>query len=116
MIHAHLTAMVLALVLFFVVIGLQSQGKKTKVLQMVLRTSYVLIIITGLMIFFSLYNITFLYILKAVVGVAVIGAFEMIIAWKEKGKDTGPLWIALAVVFIAVVLLGMMLPLGMKYL
>lgn len=116
MIHAHLTAMALALVLFFVIITLQANGKNIKVLQMVLRTSYIFIFITGIMIFFTLYSITFMYILKAVAGLALIGVFEMIIGWKEKGKDVGPLWIVLGVAFLAVLLLGMMLPLGMDYL
>jgi uncharacterized membrane protein YjgN (DUF898 family) len=116
MIHAHLTSMLLAIILFIVVVILQGKGKNTKVWQMILRTSYILIIVTGLMIFFGLYDITFMYILKAVMGVVMIGVFEMIISWKSNGKPTGLLWIAFAVALVAVILLGMMLPLGMKYL
>lgn len=116
MIHAHLTSMLLALIFFIVVVVMQSKGKNTKVWQMILRTTYILIFATGIMIFFGLYEITFLYILKLILGIVVIGVFEMLISWKEKGKPTGPMWIAFVLSFIAVLLLGMMLPLGMDYL
>lgn len=116
MIHAHLTSMLLA-VIFFILVYIQlGKGKNTKVLQMILRVMYVFIIITGLMIFFALYEITFLYVLKLIVGIVVIGVFEMLISWKEKGKTTGPMWIAFVLAFAAVFLLGIMLPLGMDYL
>lgn len=116
MIHAHLTSMLLALILFILVYVQLGKGKNPKVLQMILRVMYVLIIITGLMIFFGLYEINFLYVLKLIVGLVVIGVFEMLISWKQKGKPTGPMWIAFVLAFVAVLLLGMMLPLGMDYL
>ncbi|MGJ7919186.1 YisL family protein [Neobacillus sp. LXY-4] len=116
MIHAHLTSLVLSLLLFIIVVVLQGKGKNSKILQMVLRASYLLIIVTGFMLFFPVYKISlFLYILKAVFGIAMIGVFEIIISWNEKGKSTGLLWIVCTVVLVIVVLLGITLPLGMKY-
>ena len=46
---------------------------------MILRVFYLLIIATGVGLFFMFSNIDLLYILKAVVGLWVIGLFEMIL-------------------------------------
>ncbi|AGK52206.1 YisL family protein [Bacillus sp. 1NLA3E] len=114
MTHAHLTTIVLTCILFFITILQQSKGKNIKIWQMVLRTSYILIIATGLMLFMSVYNITILYILKAVVGILMIGVFEMIIAWRAKDKSANILWVLFAVVLVMLFVLGFMLPMGIR--
>lgn len=86
MTHAHLTALVLTCILFSITVFLQGQGKNIKFWQMGLRASYVLVLGTGLMLLFSLFNITFIYIVKAIVGFLIIGLFEMVIAWRAKGE------------------------------
>ena len=49
LIHSHITAWLLAFVLFFVVIGLNSRGKEkaSKIVSMILRSFYILILLTG---------------------------------------------------------------------
>ena len=112
MTHAHLTAIVLTLILFFVALSLQKKGKNIKVLQMVLRVMYLLIILTGGMMLFSVYKITFLYVLKAVVGLGMIGLFEMILASNGKGKNKPIFWILFVIVLVVLVYIGIKLPMG----
>ncbi|NYE04255.1 hypothetical protein F4694_000999 [Bacillus niacini] len=55
---------------------------------MVLRATYILIIVTGGMLFFAAYSIPLSYYLKAILGIVMIGLFEMVIVRKQKGKKT----------------------------
>ncbi|KAB2337173.1 YisL family protein [Cytobacillus depressus] len=108
MIHAHITTWVLALVLFFIALGLHKSGKARglKVVQMILRLFYLLIIGTGIWILSSLNSISMLYILKSLLGVAVIGFMEMIIVRSVKGKKTTTFWLLFVVTLILVLYLG----------
>jgi Protein of unknown function (DUF1516) len=114
MTHAHLTTWILALILFFIAMSLHKNGKTRglKVVQMILRLFYLLIIATGVGMLFSLTTISTLYIIKAILGVLVIGFFEMVLTFTIKGKPTGLLWIVFVVLFVVVVYLGLTMPLG----
>lgn len=114
MTHAHITTWLLALILFFIAIGLHKAGKSRglKVVQMILRLFYLLIIATGVGMLFGLGTITSMYWIKAILGVLVIGFFEMVLTFTIKGKPTGAVWALFAVAFIVVVYLGLTLPLG----
>ncbi|MCM3586103.1 YisL family protein [Mesobacillus maritimus] len=114
MVHAHMTAWFLALILFFVAIGLQKSGKEKgfKVLKMVLRVFYILIIGTGLGLIFSLANISFMYIVKVLVGIWVIAMVEIILSRKTKGASTKVPWILFIIALVLVLYLGFSLPLG----
>ena len=113
MTHAHITTWVIALILFFVAINLHKNGKTRglKVVQMILRLFYLLIIATGVGMLFSLSTISVLYWIKAILGVLVIGFFEMVLSKTIKGKSTGVLWTLFVVAFVVVVYLGFKLPL-----
>ncbi|MEH7391892.1 DUF1516 family protein, partial [Bacillus sp. JJ1474] len=76
-----------------------------KVVQMILRLFYLLIIITGVVIL-SKINISSLYILKSLLGIVVIGMMEMIIVRSVKGKKTTMFWLLFLVTFILVLYLG----------
>lgn len=108
MIHGHVTAWVLALILFFVAIGLQSSGKEkgAKIVKMILRVLYLLIIATGIGLLFVLTKISVLYILKAVVGLWIIGLFEMILGRIANKRRTSVFWIQFAVAWVLVLYLG----------
>jgi hypothetical protein len=112
MTHLHLTAIVLTLLIFIIALSLQRKGRNIKALQMILRVMYLLIIVTGGMMFFSLYKITFLYIVKAILGLVMIGLFEMILASSTKGKKLAGFWTLFIVVLILLVYLGLKLPMG----
>lgn len=113
MIHAHMTAWFLALVLFFVALGLHKSGKEkgAKIVQMVLRLFYVLILVTGFGLLFSI-NINLMYVLKAAVGLWVIAMLEMILIRTKKNEKASVLWIQFIVAVLLVLYLGFSLPLG----
>lgn len=114
MTHAHITTWVIALILFFVAISLHKRENKRayKIVTMILRVFYLLIIVTGAMMLFSLATITGMYWVKALLGLLVIGFLEMVLGSTTKGKSAGLSWILLIIGFIAVVYLGFELPMG----
>jgi hypothetical protein len=114
MVHAHMTTWFLAIILFFVALGLHKSGKEKgfKVLKMILRVLYILILATGLGLIFSLTNISFLYIVKVAVGLWVVAMIEMILGRTAKGASTKVLWIQFVIALLLVLYLGFSLPLG----
>lgn len=114
MIHAHITAWFLTLVLFVIALILNKNGnaKGYKVTHMILRVFYLLIIATGIMLLFSVYHISFLYILKAAVGLWIIALFEIILIRTANKRRTTIIWFQFVVVFLLVLYLGFRLPLG----
>jgi len=108
LIHAHVTSWVIALILFFVAISLEKKGKTkgAKIVKMILRVFYLLIIATGVGLLLMLSNITVLYILKAVIGLWIIGLFEMILGRVSKNKKTTVFWVQFIVALVLVFYLG----------
>jgi uncharacterized membrane protein len=114
MIHGHITAWVLALILFVVAVFLHKGGKEkgAKIVQMILRVLYLLIIGTGIMMLTQVYRIDLQYILKAVVGIWVIGLFEMILSRIATDRKTSVFWIQFVVALALVLYLGFSLPMS----
>jgi hypothetical protein len=112
MIHAHLTSLVLSLIFLITIAVLQNKGKNIKIWHMILRATYILIIVTGVMLFFAAYSIPVSYYLKALLGIIMIGLFEMVIVRKQKGKKTDVIWIAFSIVLVILFALGFTLPMG----
>ncbi|MBS2770541.1 YisL family protein [Anoxybacteroides rupiense] len=113
MTHAHITTWVIAFILFFVSLSMyKAHSPKAKIAHMVLRLFYLLIIATGAMLLFSLYSISVLYIVKAIVGLWVIVAMEMVTVRAKKGERAQSAWIQLVLAFVLVLYLGLKLPLG----
>jgi hypothetical protein len=118
MTHAHITTWLLALILFFIALSLHRSGKAKglKIVHMILRLFYLLIIATGVGMLFSISTISSLYIIKALVGILVIGFFEMVLVRTIKGKPTGMFWTLFIISFIVVLYLGFSMPLGFYFL
>lgn len=112
MTHAHLTSLVLSLIFLIIIVVLQSKGKNIKIWHMVLRASYILIIVTGGMLFLAAYSIPVSYYFKSILGIVMIGLFEMVIVRKQKGKRTDIIWIAFSIVLVILFVLGFTLPQG----
>ncbi|MEG9296305.1 YisL family protein [Mangrovibacillus sp. Mu-81] len=113
--HAHITTWAIAIILFFVAVGLHNAGKAKgmKVVHMILRLFYLLIILTGALLFWKHQGIDpALYGVKALVGIWVIGMLEMVLVRMNKGKSTKVFWIQLIISLIIVIILGFKLPLG----
>ncbi len=113
MIHAHMTTWFIALILFFVALGLHKSGKEkgAKIVHMVLRLFYLLILLTGFLLLFSI-NINIMYVLKAAVGLWVISMLEIILIRTKKNEKASVLWIQFIVAVLLVLYLGFSLPLG----
>jgi hypothetical protein len=113
MTHAHITSWLITIILFFIAVSLQRSGaSKAKIVQMALRLFYIFTIITGVLLLHSIASISILYIIKAIVGLWLIGAMEMVLSGMKKGKNTNVAWIQWIVAFVLVLFLGLMLPLG----
>jgi uncharacterized membrane protein len=114
MTHAHITTWVVAIILFFVANSLFKSGKEKqlKIVHMVLRLFYVLIIVTGIIIVSGVYQLSGEYIGKIILGILTIGMMEMVLVKSKKGKPTKVFWILFFVALILTILLGLRLPLG----
>lgn len=114
MIHAHITAWFLTLLLFVLALILNKNGKTKgfKVIQMITRVFYLLIIVTGSLLLLSLNQISLLYIIKAVTGLWIISLFELIMMKTGAKSKTSHLWVQFVIAFLLVLYLGFKLPLG----
>ena len=108
MLHGHISSWVLAVVLLLISIALYKSGKQKggKIVQMILRVSYLLIILSGMM----MTNMSGQYLLKAVVGLWVIVAMEMLVVKTAKQEKTLMLWIQFVVSFALVLYIGFKVP------
>lgn len=108
-----MTTWFIALILFFVALGLHKSGKEkgAKIVHMVLRLFYLLILLTGFLLLFSI-NINIMYVLKAAVGLWVISMLEIILIRTKKNEKASVLWIQFIVAVLLVLYLGFSLPLG----
>jgi phosphatidylserine synthase len=108
MIHSHIAGWVLALILFGVALLLHKNGKAKglKIVQMILRVVYLLIVATGVGLLFTLYKIDVWYILKAVAGLWIIVLFEMILGRVVENRKSSILWIQFVFAWVLVLYLG----------
>lgn len=79
---------------------------------MVLRATYILVIVTGGILFFAAYSIPLSYYFKSILGIVMIRLFEMAIVRKQKGKPTDQIWIVFSIVLVILFVLGFTLPQG----
>ncbi|WP_280769207.1 YisL family protein [Salipaludibacillus daqingensis] len=117
--HTHIFTWVVALILFFVALSLFKNGmaKQMKIVHMVLRLFYVLILITGIILFVNFGSIDhMMYGLKFATGLAVIGFSEMVLVKLNKGKSAKGVTIGLIISFIITLYLGFSLPIGFSFL
>lgn len=117
--HSHIFTWVVALILFLVAAHFLHRGnlKPAKIAHMSLRLFYVLIIITGAILFFRFSSIDpALYGIKFLVGLLVIGFSEMVLVRMKKGKSLKVVVIGLAVTLLITLYLGFRLPLGFNFL
>lgn len=110
--HLHITTWVVAIVLFLIA----ALGKNSKVIHMVLRLFYILIIITGAALFYTTmsYGMGMEYGIKFILGILTIGMMEMVLVRKSKDKPTTVVWILFAIFLFATLFYGFKLPMGAK--
>lgn len=110
MTHFHVSAWTLAIVLFIITFFVMKSDreKPAKILHMIVRVFYILILATGadlLRIYFT-NDVWGAPILKAIIGILVIGFMEMILIRTKKSKSTGMFWGLWVVSLIAVFFMG----------
>ena len=107
MAHLHITAWVVSFILLFVVVGFYKQGKKQgKMLHMILRLDYLLILYSGGSLFADYTKITGELIIKIIAGLLAIVAIEMITVKTNKQKSTKTWWIVFVVSALVAIILG----------
>ena len=90
MVHMHITAWALGLILFFVAYSLYSAGRKGKVY----IWGFAIIIVTGFMLYMSIVktatgSMHMWYGLKMLAGILVIGGMEMVLVKMSKTNQQG---------------------------
>ncbi|MEI4791029.1 YisL family protein [Bacillus sp. FJAT-53060] len=115
--HLHITAWVLGIILFFVAFALVGKNDKgSKIVHMIVRVFYLLIIATGAELYvrtgMKIPGFQGEYIGKMVLGILVIGLMELILVRKKKGKSVTGVFIGFIVIVIVTILLGLRLPIG----
>lgn len=118
MTHAHITAWALGIILFFVAFAMYRNGNsKAKMVHMTVRLLYIIIIITGFLLYQSIMktatsDMHMWYGIKMLVGIWVIGAMEMVLIRTNKRKDPKVGWIQFVIALLVVLYLGLRLPIG----
>lgn len=125
MIHLHLTALIIAVILFIAVFAMYKkdntkENKTAFILHMVLRLFYVIILVSGLIVYISNMegisnaNDHMRYGIKALLGLLSIGLMEVsIVRLKKQSAKANMILIVCIISIAATVILGAILPLGM---
>ncbi|WP_047982469.1 YisL family protein [Ornithinibacillus contaminans] len=110
--HLHVTAWALAFILFIIAVILHKQGKEkaAKIVQMILRVDYLLVLYSGGDLIMNYLNGNSPYLVEAIIkglaGIWVIAAMEMTLG-KVKDNDSAKAgWIQLIVAFVITLTLG----------
>ena len=91
-----------------------SKGKK--IVHMTARLFYVLIVISGLLLFMKYGSgNAMLYGIKFLLGIVTIGMMEMVLVRSIKGKNVSVLWVLFFVFLFATMFLGFKLPVGIDW-
>ncbi|ANU27746.1 YisL family protein [Planococcus versutus] len=114
--HLHITTWVVAVILFLVAAFMQRDSKGRKIVHMVLRLFYVLIIITGLALFIEWSSSDpMTYGIKFLLGLLTIGMMEMVLIRSKKQKPVTMFWALFVLFLLATMFIGFMLPVGLDF-
>ncbi|UFU00532.1 YisL family protein [Radiobacillus kanasensis] len=117
--HLHITSWVLAIILLLVALSFYKKDnqKVGKILHMILRLDYLLILYSGgalLTGYFQTGEMLPEVITKVLAGIWVIAAVEMVLTKTAKNKPVRGTWIQFAIALVLVLALGFgRLPLGL---
>lgn len=115
--HLHITTWVIAILLFLAAAFMNPESKGRKIVHMVLRLFYILVIITGLALFIEWSSSDAMqYGLKFLFGLLTIGMMEMVLVRGKKGKSVTLFWILFAVFLVVTMFYGFKLPIGFNFL
>lgn len=114
--HFHIFTWVVGIILFLVAALLAKGSKGQKIAHMTARLFYVLILISGVLLFIKGmdYGQGALYGIKLLIGFSTIGFMEMILVRSAKGKNVSKLWIFFFIALFVTMFLGFKLPMGIN--
>jgi len=106
--HIHVTLWTLLIISFVVSLILHRAGKAKgqKILHMVARLLYLLVLVSGLHMLAAWYHFQGAALIKGIAGVLVLVGMEMVLVRTEKGKRPGVAWAVLAIALILVFYYG----------
>jgi len=123
--HLHLTAIIVSLILFIAVFEMykknnSSDNKPALILHMVLRVFYLLVLFSGIMIYvgnmegISAAGSHMQYGIKALLGILSVVFMEVaVVRLKKHSASVNVLLVVTLILIIAAVIMGSALPLGM---
>lgn len=115
--HLHITTWVIAIVLFLAAAFMNPASKGRKIVHMILRLFYILVIITGLTLFIAHSSFDAMqYGLKFLFGILTIGMMEMVLVRGKKQKPVTLFWVLFAVFLSVTMFYGFKLPIGFRFL
>lgn len=115
--HLHITTWVIGIVLFLVAAFMNRESKGRKIVHMILRLFYVLIIISGLALFIEWSSSDAMqYGLKFLFGLLTIGMMEMVLIRSKKQKSVTLFWVLFVVFLFVTMFFGFKLPVGINFL
>lgn len=106
MLHTHVTGWTLALILFFISAAKMNKGNPPKVLHMILRVIYIVVLVTGSHLLFGVWMLAPMAIIKGLAGLWVIASMEMILVRGQKNKPVKMFWVQLLIALVLVFVLG----------
>src|SRR5699024_12523682 len=89
--YCIIPACIICIILLFVTKSMYKKGKGTAP-HMILRVMYLIILFSGIMLFFDYANYSFELIIKAIAGLWVIVAMELISVKAKKGGSATAGW------------------------
>lgn len=114
--HLHIFTWVVAVILFLVATVMAKGSKGRKVVHMILRLFYILVILSGVFLFFAWSSSDpAMYGVKFLLGVVTIGFMEMVLVRQNKDKPTTVFWALFFISLLATMFIGMSLPIGMDF-
>lgn len=115
--HLHITTWVIGIVLFLVAAFMNRDSKGRKIVHMILRLFYILIVISGLALFIAHSSFDAMqYGLKFLFGLLTIGMMEMVLVRSKKQKPVTLFWVLFAVFLFVTMFFGFKLPIGIDFL
>ncbi|MGX4608630.1 DUF1516 family protein [Priestia sp. JNUCC 25] len=106
--HIHVTLWTLLIISFVVSLILHRAGKAKgqKILHMVARLLYLLVLVSGLHMLAAWYHFQGAALIKGIAGVLVLVGMEMVLVRTGKRKRTGVAWAVLVIALILVFYYG----------
>lgn len=113
--YIHMFSWFVLLFLFFFVLIMHKGSKERKILHMIVRLMYVIVIITGGALYVLMMNsdLSFVYVLKVIAGLVFIALAEITMIRANKSKKFQIPFLLSLVMIVLMMILGYYLPMGM---